>query len=92
MLLNNDHIKHISACTEASDKLDSDRSEDPVEVQNEEIPAEEATRAKRDSIRTEIQPEATHHVFGVKYTNRKMYERYKAAYMAFKKSLQQFAD
>jgi hypothetical protein len=36
--------------------------------------------------------ESAHHVFGVKYTNRKMYERYKAAYLAFKKSLQQFAD
>jgi trehalose-6-phosphate synthase len=39
-----------------------------------------------------IKTESTHCVFGVKYTNRKMYERYKAAYMTFKKSLQQFAD
>ncbi|MDG1332981.1 MAG: hypothetical protein P8P74_11675 [Crocinitomicaceae bacterium] len=39
-----------------------------------------------------IMTENTHHVFGVKYTTRKMYERYKAAYLAFKKSLQQFAD
>lgn len=41
-----------------------------------------------NSIRTE----STHHVFGVKYTDRKSYERYKAKYMAFKKSLQQYAD
>lgn len=36
--------------------------------------------------------EVTHLVFGVKYTTIKDYERYKAAYMAFKKSVVQFAD
>ena len=39
-----------------------------------------------------IRTESTHHVFGVKYTDKKSYERYKAKYMAFKKSLQQYAD
>ncbi len=36
--------------------------------------------------------EVTHLVFGIKYTSVKHYERYKAAYNAFKKSLMQYAD
>lgn len=36
--------------------------------------------------------ESTHLVFGVKYSDPKAYERFKAAYMDFKKSLQQYAD
>lgn len=36
--------------------------------------------------------EVTHLVFGIKYASVKHYERYKAAYTAFKKSLMQYAD
>ncbi|MFK7787681.1 MAG: hypothetical protein AB8B56_21345, partial [Crocinitomicaceae bacterium] len=48
----------LAACTEASDQIENDISEDQIEIQKEETPAEEATRAKRDSIHTEAQPEA----------------------------------
>jgi hypothetical protein len=33
-----------------------------------------------------------HHVFGIKYKNNVSYEKYREAYVAFKKSLQQYAD
>lgn len=80
----------------ANEKIISDKTEkgdgsDPFSTTHHWVTFEDVdgkyTRAYH-SLRTE----STHHVFGVKYTNRKMYEVYKAAYLAFKKSLEQYAD
>lgn len=74
-----------------SDSEDKANFDDPYAVSHRWVTYEDKggkyTRAYHSQ-----KTESTHLVFGVKYTSKKMYERYKAAYMAFKKSLQQFAD
>lgn len=44
------------------------------------------------SIKTQLETGGVHHVFGIKYKDQKAYDRYKAAYEAFKASLMQYAD
>lgn len=74
--------------TQSEDKADSD---DPFAASHHWVTYEDEEGKYTRSYHS-IMTESTHHVFGVKYTNRKMYERYKASYLAFKQSLQQFAD
>ena len=44
------------------------------------------------SIKRQVGRSDTHHVFGIKYKDKASYEKYKETYLAFKKSLEQFAD
>lgn len=44
------------------------------------------------SVKGQIEVGGVHHVFGIKYKDQKSYDRYKADYEAFKKSLMQYAD
>lgn len=74
-----------------SSSEDIANSDDPFAVSHHWVTYEDKD-GKYTRAYHSLMTESTHHVFGVKYTNRKMYERYKAAYLAFKKSLQQFAD
>lgn len=73
---------------QSEDKANSD---DPFAISHHWVTYEDKEGKYTRSYHSQM-TESTHQVFGVKYTNRKMYERYKAAYLAFKKSLQQFAD
>ena len=73
---------------QSEDKANSD---DPFAVSHHWVTYEDKEGKYTRSYHS-LMTESTHHVFGVKYTSKKMYERYKAAYLAFKKSLQQFAD
>ena len=66
-------------------------SDDPFAVSHRWVTYEDKNGKYTRSYHS-LMTESTHHVFGIKYTDRKMYERYKAAYLAFKSSLQQFAD
>ena len=70
---------------------DKANSNDPFAVSHHWVTYEDKEGKYTRSYHS-LMTESTHHVFGVKYTNRKMYERYKADYLAFKTSLQQFAD
>lgn len=72
----------------SEDKADSD---DPFAVSHNWVTYEDKDGQYTRSYHS-LRTESTHRVFGVKYTNRKMYKKYKAAYLAFKRSLQQFAD
>ena len=72
----------------SEEKADSD---DPFAVSHHWVTYEDKEGKYTRSYHS-LMTESTHHVFGVKYTNRKMYERDKAAYLDFKKSLQQFSD
>lgn len=74
-----------------SSSEDIANSDDPYAVSHHWVTYEDKD-GKYTRAYHSLMTESTHHVFGVKYTNRKMYERYKASYLAFKKSLQQFAD
>lgn len=74
-----------------SSSEDKASSDDPFAVSHKWVTYEDKD-GKYTRAYHSLMTESTHHVFGIKYTNRKMYERYKAAYLAFKKSLQQFAD
>lgn len=45
------------------------------------------------SIKEQVEAESyLHHVFGIKYKDDASYEKYREAYVAFKKSLKQYAD
>jgi hypothetical protein len=46
----------------------------------------------RSWVDTENTTLNTRHVFGIKYTDLKSYQKYRAAFEAFKKSLEQFGD
>lgn len=77
-----------------NEELVSDR-EDAEEVMPSNIHRWVTIRAKNGSYERSYyskKTESTHLVFGIKYTDQATYEAYKNAYVAFKKSLVQFAD
>ncbi|PHR28699.1 MAG: hypothetical protein COA38_11945 [Fluviicola sp.] len=86
-----DYLVEKSNEKTASSSEDNTNSDDPFSVSHHWVTYEDKEGKYTRSYHS-LMTESTHHVFGVRYTNRKMYERYKAAYLAFKKSLQQFAD
>lgn len=84
-LIEQPNEKMVSSTEEKSD------SDDPFAASHYWVTYEDKDGKYTRSYHS-LKTESTHHVFGVKYTNRKMYEKYKAAYLTFKKSLRQFAD
>ncbi len=86
-----EYLKKRSNEKITSDKTQKGDSDDPFSIAHRWVTFEDVD-GKYVRCYHSQRAESTHHVFGVKYTNIKMYEVYKAAYLAFKKSLEQYAD